>query len=110
MADFLADLIEALFSGGIPSPDQREPQRRLRLAVSVLSLAGTAGVYLRYGASGLRGWPVLLLVVMSVAAAWVVAFSFVDLVKSLPSFAWVSMAAAVIAAVSLALTIGLTMG
>jgi hypothetical protein len=110
VADFLADLIEALFSSGIPSPNRLENQRRLRLAVSVLSLAGNAGVYVADGVSDLRGWPVLLLIVTSVAAAWVVAFSLVDLVKSLPALAGMSIAAAAVATVSLAFAIALTMG
>ena len=102
MADLIADLIEILFTGGIPSPDSVENQRRARLAVSIVALIGNSSLCLLLGASALRGWSVLALLGMTLAASWVLVFSVVDIAKELPSVVWLSITAGVIAASGIA--------
>jgi hypothetical protein len=102
MADVIADLIEMFVTGGIPSPDSVENQRRARLAVSIVALFGNSGLYLLLGASALRGWAVLALLGMTFAACWVLVFSVVDIAKELPSVVWLSITAGVVAAAGIA--------
>ncbi len=79
MLDAIADLIEVVFTGGMPSPDLLEKQRRARLAVSMVALVGNSGLCLLPGAPALRSWSLLALLAMTAAAGWVLVFSVVDI-------------------------------
>jgi hypothetical protein len=54
------------------------------------------------GAPALRGWSVVVVWGMTIAAAWALIFSVVDMAKEVPSVTWLSVAAAVVAAAAVA--------
>jgi hypothetical protein len=97
LGDLIAGLIEIFFTHGVPSPDSLEKQRQARLGVSMVALVVNLLV-LVLGASTLRGWSVLVLSVTTIAAGWALIFSVVDVAKELPSVAWSSIAATLVAA------------
>lgn len=102
MGELIADLIDILFTAGIPSPDSLRNQRRARLAVSVVALCGSSSLYLLAGGSVLSGWLVLALLGIILAAGGVLVFSVVDIAKGLPAVVWSSITAAAIAAAAIA--------
>jgi hypothetical protein len=95
MLDVLADLLELVVANGIPTPSTLERQRQVRLAVSGLALVTNSVLHWLYGRPPVASWPIL--VISTIASGWVLAFSMVDLIKELPSIAWVSIAAAALA-------------
>lgn len=97
MFDAIADVIEILLTGGVPSPDTLGKQRQARLAVSAVALVINLGLCLLHGATALRGWSLLVVSGMAIAAGWALIFSVIDIAKELPSVAWLSVAAAVAA-------------
>ena len=98
MFDAFGDLVEILLAGGVSSPETLGKQRVARLVASVVGLAVNLSLCLLLGASALRGWSAVVLVVTTIAAAWALLFSIADVVKELPSVAWLSVAATVAAA------------
>jgi hypothetical protein len=110
MFDAIADVIEILLTGEVPSPDTLEKQRQARLAVSAVGLVVDLGLSLWLGASTLRGWSFLVVAGMTIAAGWALIVSVIDLVKELPSVEWLSVAAAGVATVGIAIPALLALG
>lgn len=81
MLDVILDLVLTVLGDGLLSPDTLENQRKARLAVSTIALLVNLSLGLLLGASALRGWPLLVLLVTTFAAGWALIFSVVDLVK-----------------------------
>jgi len=106
MSDLLGAVIEVLFegifAGGIPGPVSLEGQRRARVVVGTVALAAilTRHVFLDSVASN------VVLVGASLVAAWVLAFSLVDLVKELPVVPWMTVLAILVAVASLTTGVG----
>jgi hypothetical protein len=103
--DLLGELIGVLIEGGIPGPLSLEGQRRARVVVSTVALVGilTGHLFL----ASLSG--TVVLVVGSVVAAWILAFSLVDLAKELPGVPWVTVVAILVAVAGLITGVGLAL-
>ncbi len=97
MFDVIADAVEMLLVGGVPSPESLEKQRQARLALSAAGLIVNLSLCLWLGASALRGWSALVVSGVTIAAGWVLIVSVIDVLKELPSVVWLSVAAAVVA-------------
>jgi hypothetical protein len=109
MFDAIADIIEILLTGGVPSPNTLGRQRQARLALSVVALGVNLGLCLWLGTSMLRGWSVLVVSGMAIAAGWALIFSVIDMAKE-PTVPWLSVVAAVAAAGGIAVPALLALG
>jgi hypothetical protein len=79
MLDFLGAVIELfLEAGGIPGPASLEGQRRARVVAGIVALTAILAGHLFLGSVTRT----VVLVGGSVVAAWVLAFSLVDLMKA----------------------------
>jgi len=96
--DVIAGLIEIFVTEAVPSPDTLAKQRRARLGISVAALVVSLPFLVLASASTVSGWSVVVLFVTTMAAVWALVFSVVDVAKELPSVAWLSVAAALVAA------------
>jgi hypothetical protein len=99
MFDAIGALLELFLTEGVPSPLTLQKQRQARLAMSGLALAASGAVVLWFYTSSVWSWSIA--VVAAVVAGWVLLFSVVDVVKELPSIAWLSIAAAASASAAL---------
>lgn len=98
MLDLIADVIEALLSGGgVPAPVALESQRRARaLSAAAAVMAIVAGPFFSGSTS------ITLVAGGAIVAAWALAFSLVDLVKESPPVQWTSVLAIIVAGMGLA--------
>jgi hypothetical protein len=102
MLDAIGDVIEFLLNNGVPSPETLGKQRQARLVVGAVALAINGGLAMWLGESALRGWAILVLSGMTIAAGWALLFSIVDVAKELPSVARLSVAAGAVATAAIA--------
>lgn len=93
--DIVGGLLEALLENGLPNPVAIRHQRLARLASAI----GAAAVLLGLEVVGAAGpWWMLGVAVSAFVAAWVLAFSLVDLCKEFPPVSWVSVIASAVGA------------
>ena len=99
MLDVLFMVVEGLLAG-MPSPDKLEDQRKARFAGSLVALTTAAGIVLMSWRSTNA---TIVMIVVALAAVWIVLFSTVDIVKESGRSRWWSVSADVAGAATLML-------
>jgi|SRR5687768_1312901 hypothetical protein len=106
MFDLIGDVVELLLqTGGVPGPQSLEGQRRARIVAAAVALTVILSGHFLFGLTA----GLVMLVGGMVVAAWVLAFSLVDVAKELPVVPWPSIAAIFVAGASLMAGLGFTL-